>query len=61
MREVENYHKHTDDSNPYTPDSPIKYIDYFNRTIEVGGKCITTVEHGWAGNNFDTYLNFPHP
>ena len=56
MREVENYHKHTDDSNPYTPDSPIKYIDYFNRTIEVGGKCITTVEHGWAGNNFDTYL-----
>lgn len=55
MREVENYHKHTNDSNVYTPDSTVGYIDYFNRALEVGSKCITTVEHGWAGNNFDTY------
>lgn len=56
MREVENYHKHTADSNVYTPDSTVTYIDYFNRALEVGSKCITTVEHGYCGNNFDTYL-----
>ena len=56
MIEVENYHKHTNDSNVYTPDSTVSYIDYFNRALEVGSKCITTTEHGWCGNNFDIYL-----
>ena len=54
--DYENYHKHTADSNVYTPDSTAVYQDYFDRTVELGGKCITTVEHGWCGNNFDTYL-----
>lgn len=56
MIEYENYHKHTADSNVYTPDSVATYQDYFDRTIEVGGKTISTVEHGWCGNNFDIYL-----
>jgi DNA polymerase III alpha subunit len=30
--------------------------DYLKRTYELGHKTISTVEHGWVGNYFDSYL-----
>lgn len=56
MKTYENYHKHTDDSNVYTPDSHISIDHYIKKTIELGHKSISTLEHGWVGNYFDSYL-----
>lgn len=56
MRMYCNYHKHSDESNIYTPDSTILIEDYIKRTEELGHQIISTVEHGYVGNYFADYL-----
>lgn len=51
----ENYHKHTDGSNIFTPDSSVKYEDYAKRAVELGHKTLSTVEHGYQGMYFEAY------
>jgi DNA polymerase III alpha subunit len=52
---VENYHKHTDFSNHSSPDSAESMVNYAERTVEFGGKCLFSGEHGTQGNIFETY------
>lgn len=49
-----NYHKHTDYSNIYTPDTHTKPIDYINRAKELGHTTYFTTEHGYGGSIFDS-------
>jgi len=49
----ENLHKHSKDSNVFTPDSVISAEDIAKRAVELGQKCLSTVEHGYAGNVFN--------
>lgn len=51
----ENYHKHTHYSNLRVLDSITKPEDYIKRTVEIGGKCYFTTEHGFQGNIFEAY------
>ena len=46
---VQNYHKHTDDTNPIIMDSSMTYDMLAKRTIECGGKILSSVAHGWQG------------
>lgn len=50
MKKYENYHSHKMFTNVVIPDSPAKYEDYINKTIELGQTIITSVEHGFQGN-----------
>lgn len=50
-----NYHKHTDESNIYVPDSPVTIMDYVNRTKELDHKILASIEHGYQGRYFNTY------
>lgn len=56
MKTYANYHKHTDESNVYTPDSTVLIEDYIKRTEELGHQIISTVEHGYVGNYFADYI-----
>lgn len=47
---IENYHKHTSDSNPSTPDSGASYEDFAERNCEIGSRVLTSGEHGHQGN-----------
>lgn len=51
----ENWHKHTKYSNISTPDSIISIEDIAKRSVELGHKTLSTVEHGYAGNVFEYY------
>lgn len=46
---IQNFHKHTDDTNPIIKDSPITYEMLAKKTIENGGKILSSVSHGWQG------------
>lgn len=50
-----NYHKHTDESNIYVPDSPVTIMDYVKRTKELDHKILASIEHGYQGRYFNTY------
>lgn len=50
---MENYHYHSSDSNPMTPDSPTSNREYAVKIKEYGAKCIFSGEHGWQGNQFE--------
>lgn len=50
-----NYHKHTHYSNPMTPDSITKPIDYIKRACELGHTSYFTTEHGYQGDIFEAY------
>lgn len=56
MKTYENYHKHTYNSNIYTQDSTISVEQYLERTVELGHKTFSTVEHGWCGPVHNTNL-----
>ena len=53
--EYENWHKHTKYSNLSVPDSIISIEDIAKRSVELGHKILSTVEHGFAGNVFEYY------
>ena len=51
----ENYHKHTDYSNVFSPDSAESIENYAKNTVDYNGKCLFSGEHGSQGNVFLTY------
>lgn len=51
----QNYHKHSDNTNIIIPDSACSQEDYAIRAKELGHRIITSMEHGWQGNYFETY------
>lgn len=51
----ENYHCHKDFSNVLIADSGEPIENYAKRTIELGGKCLFSGEHGSQGNQFHVY------
>lgn len=46
---VQNYHKHTDDTNPIISDSAMTYEMLAQKTIKNNGKILSSVAHGWQG------------
>lgn len=54
IKEYENYHKHDDVSNIFTPDTHIKTINYINRIKELGYGCYFTTNHGTGGDIFES-------
>lgn len=52
---MENYHKHSDNSNAIVTDSAETNENYAIRNKELGGKCIYSGEHGWQGDQFGVY------
>lgn len=55
MRAFENYHIHSDETNIFFTDSPVKKKDYAKRAVELGHKTLSSCEHGYAGNFLATY------
>lgn len=52
---VENYHKHTYESNCIQADSAESIDSYAKQTLLYGGKCLFSGEHGWQGNVYYDY------
>ena len=52
---MNNYHKHTYDSNIFIVDSTVSYKDYAKRAVELGHKILSSVEHGWQGYYYEVY------
>ena len=52
---MENYHKHTYESNVRQIDSATGYEKYIAKTKEYQGKCLFSGEHGWQGQYYLTY------
>lgn len=52
---MQNYHKHTSQSNVFTPDSAASYDNYISRAIELGHNVISSVEHGFQGDYYVPY------
>lgn len=49
-----NYHKHTDESNIFSPDSCAKISHYLNRIKELGHSTYFTTQHGYGGDIFNS-------
>lgn len=54
LPKIQNYHKHSDYTNPIIPDSPVKLEEYAKRAIEIGSGILSSVEHGWQGSLYNT-------
>lgn len=52
---MQNLHKHSFFSNIFIADSAASNEDYAKRAVELGHKTLSSVEHGWQGNYFQTY------
>jgi DNA polymerase III alpha subunit len=52
---MQNYHKHTHESNIFTADSAVTIEDYAKRCIELGHKVLSSCEHGFQGKYYDVY------
>ena len=52
--EYENYHKHDNISNIFTPDTHIHTVDYIKRIKELGYGCYFTTNHGTGGDIFES-------
>lgn len=52
--EYENYHKHDNVSNIFTPDTHIHTMDYIKRIKELGYGCYFTTNHGTGGDIFES-------
>lgn len=51
----QNYHRHSTYTNPIISDSAVHNKDYAQRAIELGHGIISSMEHGWQGNYFETH------
>ena len=51
----QNYHRHSSYSNIMTPDSGAMNVDYAKRAVELGHGIISSCEHGFQGNYWETY------
>lgn len=52
---MQNLHRHSSFSNIYMADSAASNEDYAKRAVEIGHKTLSSLEHGWQGNYFQTY------
>lgn len=52
---MNNYHRHSHYSNIMSPDSAVRNEDYAKRAKELGAKILSSCEHGFQGNYFETY------
>ena len=52
---MQNYHKHTSQSNTLVSDCAASYEEYVDRAVELGHKVISSVEHGYQGNYYVPY------
>lgn len=52
---IENYHKHTYETNCVQIDCAESIDAYATQTLSYGGKCLFSGEHGWQGNVYYTY------
>lgn len=51
----QNYHRHSMYTNVKVPDSVVSIQDYAVRAKELGQTILSTVEHGWQGNVWESY------
>ena len=51
----QNYHRHSMYTNVKVPDSVASIQDYAARAKELGQTILSTVEHGWQGNVWESY------
>lgn len=51
----QNYHKHSERTNPVISDSTVKYQDYAIRAKELGHSILSSAEHGYQGRYIETY------
>ena len=51
----QNYHKHTQGTNPRIADSVATNYDFFKRAKELGHGIISIMEHGWQGRYIEGY------
>lgn len=52
--QFENFHSHSHESNPYTPDSIITKEDIAKRAVELGQQTLSSVEHGYFSSLYDS-------
>lgn len=55
MKIFQNYHRHSMFTNVKVPDSTTTNQEYATRAKELGHGIISSMEHGWQGNYYDTY------
>lgn len=55
MKIFQNYHRHSMFTNVKVPDSTATNQEYATRAKELGHGIISSMEHGWQGNYYDTY------
>ena len=51
----QNYHRHSMYTNVKVPDSVVSIQQYADRAKELGQSILSTVEHGWQGNVWESY------
>lgn len=54
MKQFQNYHSHKEYTNVRISDSTAKISQYGDRALELGHGIISSVEHGWQGNYWET-------
>lgn len=52
---MQNYHKHSSQSNVLVTDCTASYEEYVARAVELGQNVISSVEHGFQGNYYVPY------
>lgn len=55
MKIFQNYHRHSMFTNVKVPDSTTTNQEYAARAKELGHGIISSMEHGWQGNYYDTF------
>lgn len=55
MRVYQNYHRHSNLTNPLVPDSTVTNEMYAKRAVELGHGILSSCEHGYQGNPFECY------
>ena len=55
MIQYQNYHRHSYYTNTKIADSTVSPEDYAKRAIELGQGVLSSMEHGYQGNYFETY------
>lgn len=52
---MNNYHRHSHYSNIMSPDSAVTNEQYAKRAVELGDRILSSCEHGFQGNYFETF------
>lgn len=54
MKVFQNYHRHSMFTNVKVPDSAATVKEYADRALELGHSVLSSMEHGWQGNYYET-------